>query len=382
MNSENRLSHLDSLRGLAALAVVAAHSLNYLPEIASESAFFTTFLKGFLNGHSSVIIFFLISGFVLTYPYFTKKKQPKHIGFDLIYRFPRLLIPIFLIGLMAEPLQWLASMSFTEESYSQFFGGDWVSRWAITDYSLIGSIEFFSTRVLLFYDRLESSNINLWTMPVELVFSYFVFAIVCFNFRYRRLGTFTVLAALLFIYTWQDLYTIQLRRLIDGATFFIGAFLSLTLSRNSTFFGRTLGHIDWRMLSTAIVFLWLGGNAEITGSANLIFDFLASLILFLGTMKFSNAQLFANSMVKQLGHISFALYLIHGTILYCVYSAIFLLDVNFNYGWFFCGFVLSLFLSVIISVIFTNYVELFFLKIAKNAVRDGLAQLEKLTIRL
>ena len=79
--SVKRLEELDSLRGLAALTVVLRHLCNlwlddgmYSASEHSRDAFiFLTY--PFAPGHSAVLLFFILSGFVLALPFIAGKAQ-------------------------------------------------------------------------------------------------------------------------------------------------------------------------------------------------------------------------------------------------------------------------------------------------------------------
>jgi peptidoglycan/LPS O-acetylase OafA/YrhL len=90
---ERRYEELDSIRGLAAVTVFFLHSViltNFLApkygEILSHSP-----LKILISGHQAVIMFFVLSGFVLSLPYLNNKNLP-YSSF-LIRRFCRIYIP-------------------------------------------------------------------------------------------------------------------------------------------------------------------------------------------------------------------------------------------------------------------------------------------------
>ncbi|NRF90530.1 acyltransferase [Paenibacillus frigoriresistens] len=84
----NRIEQLDSIRGLAALIVFLSH----IPMIGLPLVF-TNLLKalGVINGHASVIIFFVLSGFVLSIPFF-KKNEMEYLPY-LIKRMFRIYLP-------------------------------------------------------------------------------------------------------------------------------------------------------------------------------------------------------------------------------------------------------------------------------------------------
>ncbi|KPL59274.1 acyltransferase family protein [Rossellomorea vietnamensis] len=84
-----RISELDSLRGLAALTVLFGHILNTfppLPKVLLYSPF-----RIFWAGHEAVILFFMLSGFVLTLPFL--KTEKVNYGLYLVKRILRIYIP-------------------------------------------------------------------------------------------------------------------------------------------------------------------------------------------------------------------------------------------------------------------------------------------------
>lgn len=91
-----RYLELDSLRGLAALSVVINHALNVLPEFGGNgeptalSILATGPLHIFWAGHQSVVLFFVLSGFVLSLPF---HKGSPEIGAFFVKRICRIYIP-------------------------------------------------------------------------------------------------------------------------------------------------------------------------------------------------------------------------------------------------------------------------------------------------
>ena len=87
-----RIDGLDSLRGLAALIVLLHHCYYMLDgsKTGPLSIVRLSPLRLFVAGHAAVIVFFLLSGFVLALPY--RSKQPHTLGF-LIRRMCRIYIP-------------------------------------------------------------------------------------------------------------------------------------------------------------------------------------------------------------------------------------------------------------------------------------------------
>jgi peptidoglycan/LPS O-acetylase OafA/YrhL len=87
-----RIDSLDSLRGLAALIVLFHHCYYMLDSSKSGPLSIVRLspLRLFVAGHAAVIVFFLLSGFVLALPY--RSKQPYTIGF-ITRRTCRIYIP-------------------------------------------------------------------------------------------------------------------------------------------------------------------------------------------------------------------------------------------------------------------------------------------------
>jgi peptidoglycan/LPS O-acetylase OafA/YrhL len=93
MNDENRYRALDAIRGVAALIVVLGHCYGVLPAVLKESY---AFLKNppFLlltNGRAAVMVFFVLSGFVLALPYW-RDQAPSYPVF-VLRRICRIYIP-------------------------------------------------------------------------------------------------------------------------------------------------------------------------------------------------------------------------------------------------------------------------------------------------
>lgn len=75
-----RFEELDSLRGLAAIAVILSHLALVLPSIYLIEKLKNTPLHIFWAGHEAVILFFILSGYVLSLPYLNNK-TPKYKAF-------------------------------------------------------------------------------------------------------------------------------------------------------------------------------------------------------------------------------------------------------------------------------------------------------------
>jgi peptidoglycan/LPS O-acetylase OafA/YrhL len=98
-----RLEFLDSIRGLAALAVLLFHCFFILPISPSAERFFDLpFVNIIVDGPAAVLMFFVLSGYLLSRSYFVadRKSEPErrlHIATFYIRRFTRIWMPWFVV---------------------------------------------------------------------------------------------------------------------------------------------------------------------------------------------------------------------------------------------------------------------------------------------
>ena len=102
----HRLEFLDSIRGLAALAVLLGHSFIFVWPLAVGQVISWPFVHIIVDGHAAVVMFFVLSGFVLTRPYFltTAGQPPRQMNVPAFYlrRFARIWMPwLAVFGLSA-----------------------------------------------------------------------------------------------------------------------------------------------------------------------------------------------------------------------------------------------------------------------------------------
>ncbi len=90
--NQERYVELDALRGIAALSVVVWHFVcaTYTIKVPSERTFVLS-LYYLVHGRSAVILFFILSGFVLSLPFFRESK-PKYNAF-VVRRACRIYLP-------------------------------------------------------------------------------------------------------------------------------------------------------------------------------------------------------------------------------------------------------------------------------------------------
>ncbi|GGG90180.1 acyltransferase family protein [Paenibacillus radicis (ex Gao et al. 2016)] len=121
--NKNRIGQLDAMRGLAAIAVIFSHY--YLVEVkpALSDLLFKFSPLGFIkNGHGAVILFFLLSGFVLMLP-FLKNSAFSYRTF-LLKRILRIYVPFWFAMVFSILLSsWLSTGGIP--ALSTWFNSSW-----------------------------------------------------------------------------------------------------------------------------------------------------------------------------------------------------------------------------------------------------------------
>ncbi|HSW92101.1 MAG TPA: acyltransferase [Candidatus Saccharimonadales bacterium] len=182
-----KLSYLESVRGIAACAVVFAHLLvTYYPGAGKglsstphigENTFAELFYglpAGFMaSGSFAVIIFFTLSGFVLTYKYFQDRKV-KDLHRQAAKRYFRLAIPIFFIVIAAYLLLANGAMA-SVHTVAQMTGSSEAGR--IFGFNPTLPQAFYDATIGVLVDKNTAFNPVLWTMSVELMGSFVIFGL-------------------------------------------------------------------------------------------------------------------------------------------------------------------------------------------------------------
>nr|WP_145164884.1 acyltransferase [Paenibacillus terrae] len=348
---KTKIAYLDGLRGLAACVVVVSHFFQVFapsvfegkPEIAHfpfEGLAARTPLNLMFSGNFSVCVFFVLSGYVLSWRYFLTKDK-MHIFASALRRFFRLAIPASLSVLLAFAVMRL--------------GWGFYDDIRQTTQSSMPDPFTASPRVLdmirealyhTFFTYGSAYNPVLWTMTYELLGSFLIFGFLLTLGRFRlRIIGYAALAVLL------------------ADSYYLGFVLGMALS-DLTYSGRnrlTAVLPPW----SAPLFLGAGlylGSFPYVGTENTIYSILvwkgSSTFAFfvfyhtLGACLTLTAllisprlkSLFGRQPFLYLGTISFSLYLVHFTIICSLGSYLFYqFHLLFSYG-----------LSTVLTVILTT----------------------------
>lgn len=191
MQNSSKLLALDSLRGIAAFIVFFGHFIHLFCS-TNQTVFFESFLYFIINGTSSVYLFFMLSGFVLSYKFWLSYSK-KQLFFSIIIRYFRLLFIVSLCGFLAFILAYLGIL-FNPFDYSQ----------KLFEPIHLTFKEVCWQNLTVFFTGIHVDKV-FWTMKIEYIGSILVFAKIflicrfCKNNKARIcLLTFTLIALVIF----------------------------------------------------------------------------------------------------------------------------------------------------------------------------------------
>ncbi len=311
-----RLLALEALRGAAAIVVAIHHFLiGFAPGVAGYAAQFDfprwlvhTPLNVFINGPSAVIVFFVLSGFVLTHRQF-EAPEPRRVLQSVVKRWPRLLGPVvlavmlslgcFVLGLYAfEPAGRLVR---SPDLFAFFRASDGMLGRAVTEGSLSDALAEATYRTFIFGE--STYDAPLWTMRVELFGSMLVFLIAGLM-SHRTLWILGLVVVLLMLPTYYGSFVLGtvLAYLHVRLRFGLGKLATLGLAVGGLYFLGAPRFVG--------VWSWLDGSdptrVRVLG---------AGLLLLAVTRSEWVNTVCSGPVSEWLGRSSFALYLLHVPIL-------------------------------------------------------------------
>jgi peptidoglycan/LPS O-acetylase OafA/YrhL len=324
--NQKRIEEIDSLRGIAALIVLFYHCLRIFPSLDSDEpyrdhGFFISLIKEtplrlFWSGHESVVLFFIISGFVLSIPVFNGQKL--NYSSYIIKRVCRLYIPYIVSVIIAVILSLTLSKGGIN-GYSHWFNKIWTEKTSssllINHFFMIG--EYNS----------NSYNTVIWSlvheMRISIVFPFIALFVMRVNWKYSFVSSlacgisFFILTRFIPITSNTSfLYSIHY-----CAMFIIGAILAKHKDELVYFFSRLNKKIKVIMLIFALVaYTYPGLFPKLFFHRLLTDDWITSLgcaIFILAALSYSKFSLFLKTSTLQwLGKVSYSLYLYHTIILF------------------------------------------------------------------
>lgn len=307
----NRINELDSLRGIAALMVVLYHYTFRFHEKYSYSFLYDFF--NFKYGHLGVELFFMISGFVI---FMSIKNITKPIDF-LKKRFYRL-YPLFWLSLLFTTLvMCFFPLPDTKQSVFQF----------IANLTMLPSL-FKQNAIDGVY----------WTLKIELFFYLFVLILLLVK-QQKKIIWIAIAYFLLGL-------GLVLKLGVLNMSFFYG-----TLFINGMLFYSIYENPNLSKLKYLFIFLNCLLSYFVSESIFFYFNF---LLLITFVLLINNKLFFLNfKLFTFLGHISYALYLLHQNIGYTIQNQL----ISFGFTNPILLLIIPLFIVLFISYIFTDFFE-------------------------
>lgn len=361
-----KLDYLNGLRGLAALVVVIHHFayvfLVYATKGVGQAQFgfekiiYTSPLQLLVAGNFAVCIFFILSGFVLSYAFF----QTGRTGLALAAatkRYFRLMPPILVSVLMSYAILTLG-FNFNHQA-AEISGSPWLANFWPRAVSLGEAVYYGAVGIIVGDSSPGLLNNALWTMKVEFLGSMLVFGFLAVfgKLRWRWL-IYAVLVAV----SWNSYYL----------AFVLG--MALCDVSNSRWSPKVL---PWPAIGLLVIGGLALGAAPIPGPTATVYSSLAwpgadrylifilshiigALMLLVAIIYSPTLKtVFSSAPLRYLGKISFALYLLHVLVLGSYASYLFvLLNRSLSYGvslmWTGLAYVV---IALIAADIFTRYVD-------------------------
>lgn len=379
-----KIEYLDSIRGIAAIFVIFSHCfLWFAPALHTgidltpglQKSLFNSPFTFFYKGSSAVVLFFVLSGYVLSraclnselgrdYPLLATKKRYFRLGIPVFFS---ILISYILSELGFFRAEALGSFSALSHFYTE--KQDFLS---FTFDSLIGGMIYGN----------GTFNYVLWSINIEFYGSLFVFAINSVFFgNIKSLRYFSLLCSLILMTASSSVVVYQ-------ALFAFGVFLS-TIGKNNFVSSWVTKLLTLLMLIISLylmgynAYTWKSASyewiSEVTKSINLFTSYkfhweiilpsfasmmiLASLIIDNSLFKILRVNIF-----RFFGKLSFSMYLIHSFILAIVAPYVYQYSGNGLHSVVISSAVVIC-LTVIFSLPFYYYIDKASIKISNKIIK-------------
>lgn len=370
-----KIKYLDGLRGIAALIVVIDHFLmGFYPAFFSgqivnvhtgsaiEVAISGTPLNILYDGNLSVCIFFVLSGYVLSYKFFVSKEYEVIVA-SAVKRYLRLMIPVLFSIFVSYLLMKL--FLFKNVQASEITTSVWLGSFFNFRPNFLEMLKQSTYGV--FFKQQTTYNANLWTMNNEFLGSFLVFAWIAFFGKLNKRYVFYLSAIFIFINTYY-------------LAFILGMFISDLSVNNQKFISKVNNKYSVMIF---IVFGFIFGSYPLRDVSNTIYRFVKFSNLpdptifyhILGACFFMLAVLGSNRLkyflstrpINFLGKISFSIYIMHLSVI-CSFASIIFQELikHFTYSISFAiTFSSSIIVILLISIFTYRYIDSNAIKISE-----------------
>jgi peptidoglycan/LPS O-acetylase OafA/YrhL len=379
---KGRIDSFDSLRGIASVIVIIFHCLISFPIFyfaTYEDKYNSNIVKLFIitplhtiwAGNEAVLLFFVLSGFVLSIP-FLNNKESNYFAF-VVNRFCRIYIPYIIIMFLSS----LLMMLFADYKNIDLLSETYNSRW---DHP----ITFKAVEAYILMINYDTTNVNgvVWTLYHEMRVSLFFPLIMVIIVKYNwKKSLFILIASIIFLFNILGLLSnfftngllsdliFSTRDTVYYTTFFIIGILLAKFQKQIKSLIKPMNIIKkvfLLLLSLSLInFRWMlliykFNNAILKD----IIPVLGIVILFGLVLSCGKLDLFlAKSYFLFLGKISYSLYLVHIPVL--MISSLYLSKIIPLK----MAFLLIPFLSIPIAYLVNRFIEIPSIKLGKKLTK-------------
>lgn len=369
---------LDGLRGVAAfIVVIHNYLLGFYPSTYSgnmdtirtnsgiDATLASTPINILYNGNVSVCIFFVLSGYVLSYKFF-KYSDKNIITSSAIRRYLRLMIPVLFSIIVA--YVFMKFKLFYNSDVAIITGSDW---WLANFYNFTPNIfEMLKQGAYgVFFLNESSYNAVLWTMHYELFGSFVVFGIISIFGNIRNRSIIYIVCILLTYNTYYLAFILGI--ILSDANSNCDKFINSFNSKYLKIFLLVIGLILCSYPSgidvkeTIYEYMRIPKIDDIVAFYHILGSFLIIIILLKSDIL---KRFFALKIPLFFGKISFSMYIIHLIIL-CSFSS-FLFSKIINNFRYYQAFIIMLMISLIIIILISysiyKYVDCIAIKLSKK----------------
>lgn len=377
-----RYEELDSIRGLAALSVVFAHYLNIFQSSAKTTLIEYGPLRLIVAGNEAVLLFFLLSGFVLSLP-FLKGRDINLLNYRdfAIKRIARIYLPYLVAILLTIVCNYL------------FYKGSihGLSDWFNARWSQPITLEAIIQHIIFLGEYPKQFNVVSWSLVEELRISLIFPIIMIIVLKSNWKGIFGLSVALYFLsilirVVFGSEYDPIANTIHYSVIFVIGALIA---KYKDAIINYTITLTKIKKILFVVIGLFMYTYAKPSFAINIIYnidifyrervDFIftilgASMIVIMSMSIKPISKFLLNKVIKFVGKISFSLYLYHLVILLTfvnLFSTILPIGLIL---------ILSFAFSILVSTISYYYVEQPTIKLGKKIV-SRLSKEKKESIR-
>lgn len=314
---KKRITELDSLRGLAAITVLLGHILNTFPPLPKILLYSP--LRIFWSAHEAVILFFILSGFVLTIPFLKLVKI--NYSLYLVKRILRIYIP-YIIAICSSLL--LIKVSYQGAPLNI----KWVQNFWTNDINLSDLINHF-----ILIDNFNTDAINpvIWSlvheMRISIIFPIIVFIVIKLHWNRSLMiaVTLSIIGCLISFFGLDTSkgYLTSYAHTVHYMSFFI---IGSLLAKNKEIIIEWFGKFSFKIQSLILVFgiviytMQIGLGYFIRIEIDLFvrewFIATGAVIFIIAAISINwLSELLSTKTINFLGDISYSLYLYHLPIL-------------------------------------------------------------------